>query len=303
MPSTIVLPELIFEPKKYAVGYVQQLLSPGAEIIVDRVEKINIGARNKLDCQVLKNGEKVIITKKTKMVLPKGVDGILRRHKNGELTWLAHKKIEEVEKQVKKSGLKAYSTELTKNWPSVFKYRVQGYDTNGDPDEKKPGLRPPQLGALFAIASHWSLNTQGGTLIMPTGTGKTETMLSVLASQGKSPMIVGVPSKALRRQTARKFLTFGLLRKLEMLPKETPNPVVGILLKQPKDKKELEIFEDCNVVVAVVAGLTGGKAKDLASEMAKKVEVLVVDEAHHIAASTWSEFKEKFFFTHRSDPM
>jgi superfamily II DNA or RNA helicase len=294
MKSSIILPDLIFELKKYRVGNAQQLLSQGGELIVNAVEKVKITSRSDADSLVLSNGEKIIITEKTRMALPKGVDGVLRLQKNGEHTWLAHKKLDHAAKDLKKLGIKGYAVEIASKWAGVFEYRSQGYDEKGEPDETRPGLRPPQLGALFAIASHWSLNSQSGTIIMPTGTGKTETMLSVLASQGKSPIVVGVPSKALRKQTARKFLTFGLLRKLKMIPLDSKNPVVGMLLKQPKDKKDLEIFENCNVIVSVVAGLTGGKARQLASEMAEKVEVLIVDEAHHIAASTWSEFKDAF---------
>ena len=56
------------------------------------------------------------------------------------------------------------------------------------------------------------LYKQPATIVIPTGTGKTETMLSALAAYAREPMLVVVPSDALRSQTARKFLTFGLLR-------------------------------------------------------------------------------------------
>ena len=46
------------------------------------------------------------------------------------------------------------------------------------------------------------------------GAGKTETMLSAFASFGRGRHLVIVPSEQLRNQTARKFLTFGLLRKV-----------------------------------------------------------------------------------------
>ncbi|MCK8688541.1 DEAD/DEAH box helicase family protein, partial [Pseudomonas umsongensis] len=65
------------------------------------------------------------------------------------------------------------------------------------------------------------------TIVMPTGTGKTETMLAALAAYGREPFLVVVPWDALRAQTAHKFLTFGLLKALGVLPQDVPNPVVG----------------------------------------------------------------------------
>lgn len=40
----------------------------------------------------------------------------------------------------------------------------------------RPGLRSPQIGALHAIAAHWSLSKDPAIVVMPTGTGKTEVM-------------------------------------------------------------------------------------------------------------------------------
>ena len=47
---------------------------------------------------------------------------------------------------------------------------------------------------------------------MPTGTGKTETMLSILVSMNCEKLLVIVPTDALRTQLAEKFLTLGVLK-------------------------------------------------------------------------------------------
>ena len=47
--------------------------------------------------------------------------------------------------------------------------------------EKK--LRKPQIGALYAIKSHFTVSNDEATIVMPTGTGKTETMLSYIVSE------------------------------------------------------------------------------------------------------------------------
>ena len=74
-----------------------------------------------------------------------------------------------------------------------------------------PGLRPPQLGALHAILANRSTeNTDASTVVMPTGTGKTATMLTAYCH---SPMatLVMVPSDTLRTQIASSFATLGKL--------------------------------------------------------------------------------------------
>jgi hypothetical protein len=74
------------------------------------------------------------------------------------------------------------------------------------------GLRPPQVGAVHSVHAHWSVAETPATVVMPTGTGKTETMLSVLISACCPRVLVVVPTDALRAQIADKFLTLGILK-------------------------------------------------------------------------------------------
>src|SRR3989442_90837 len=66
--------------------------------------------------------------------------------------------------------------------------------------------------AAHAVHAHWSVSDATATIVMPTGTGKTETMLSVLVSARCSRVLVVVPTDALRAQIAEKFLTLGVLK-------------------------------------------------------------------------------------------
>lgn len=109
MASPIILPDLFFfEPKKYRVGTTQQLLSLGGEVGGKSIQKVAVSARSTADCFVLDKGEKIIVTKKTKLTLPKNVDGVLRLHSDGNHTWLAHKKLDYARKEVAKLGLKNF---------------------------------------------------------------------------------------------------------------------------------------------------------------------------------------------------
>ena len=93
------------------------------------------------------------------------------------------------------------------SWTGAFSYVQE------DPSRELLGLRPPQIGALHAVHAHWSVTDSIATIVMPTGTGKTEVMLSILTSARCSRLLVVVPTDALRSQIAEKFLTLGLLKK------------------------------------------------------------------------------------------
>ena len=60
------------------------------------------------------------------------------------------------------------------DWQNGIKYRIER-DYNG---VTEPGLRIPQAGALHAIASYWTTNTEPALVVMPAGTGKTEVMIA-----------------------------------------------------------------------------------------------------------------------------
>ncbi|WP_143828812.1 DEAD/DEAH box helicase [Dyadobacter fermentans] len=288
------MPELLLVLKRYSVGIACQLLRNETTVSVLNIEDVRTGPRTSEKCYVLENGERIIVTSRTKLERPADVDGVIRLYDDGGKRWISHKLLDQAMERTVAVGMKSRSAAIAGTWPRSFRFAAQEYDAQGKPIGDRKGLRPPQLGALYAIGSHWTQNSSIATVVMPTGTGKTETMLSALAAFPRGPMVVAVPSKALRNQTTRKFLTFGLLRKLTLLPEEVENPIVGLLSKQPGGENDLAIFEDCNVVVSAMASLTGGKAKNLASKIANRSGVLIVDEAHHVAATSWSDLRSAF---------
>src|SRR5712691_1213383 len=62
------------------------------------------------------------------------------------------------------------------SWVGAFSYVQE------DPAAGIQGLRGPQIGAVHRVHAHWSITDAVATIVMPTGTGKTETMLSILVS-------------------------------------------------------------------------------------------------------------------------
>lgn len=180
--------------------------------------------------------------------------------------------------------------EVVSSWDSSFSYLAENIE------KKIKGLRAPQIGAVHMVHGHWTVSGDVATVVMPTGTGKTETMLSVLISKPCQKILVIVPTDALRTQLANKFLTLGILKEegCRVLLDTALYPAVGILRHKPKDFDEVDsFFSICHVIVTTshIAGQCGEKLQE---RMAQHCPFLFIDEAHHVEAPTWRSFKEKF---------
>lgn len=157
------------------------------------------------------------------------------------------------------------------------------------------GLRVPQLGAIHAILGYWTTSTMlPATVVMPTGTGKTEAMLGLLAAARPNRLLVLVPSDALRDQIAAKFESFGLLQEFGVVSRSAMRPVVGrVAHKFAAPAQAREFASRCNVIVATPQALTAAPAEVRAALFAE-CSHLFVDEAHHVAAATWKEIRDAF---------
>ncbi|PQM26730.1 helicase [Sphingopyxis lindanitolerans] len=180
-------------------------------------------------------------------------------------------------------------------WVGAFTFREEQRSAD---KIVETGLRPPQVGALFGVLSHWKASSAPATVVMPTGTGKTETMLALHARERIERLLVIVPTGALRDQIGEKFLTMGLLKLLGALDTAAPLPVVGLLEHKPRDSDEVDaIFRSCNVVVTTMA-IAGQCSETVQSRMAELCTHLFIDEAHHISARTWSTMRDRFILRH-----
>lgn len=110
------------------------------------------------------------------------------------------------------------------------------------------GLREPQIAGLYSILSHLKVGDDIGTVVMPTGTGKTETMLATLTANKCQKLLITVPSDSLRNQIGNKFLKLGLLKDFGIIHNEGLNPKVGLLKENFQSNDDLiEFIDDCNV--------------------------------------------------------
>lgn len=178
------------------------------------------------------------------------------------------------------------------SWDHRFHFREEGL--NPDKSVHRPGLRPPQIGALYAALAHWTAHEEAATIVMPTGTGKTETMLALCVQQRLERLLVVVPNDALRDQIGEKFLTLGLLKDFGIVDSEAHYPVVCQLKHIPKDGAQVDqLFSPCNVIVTTM-NILSGCAPDVLTQIVRFCSHLFVDEAHHVRAATWERVKTAF---------
>ncbi|MXY29089.1 DEAD/DEAH box helicase, partial [Candidatus Poribacteria bacterium] len=215
----------------------------------------------------------------------------LRGHNSGFVNlsgceWIRHPEIFKYSED--SIGYTERLKDVINSWQGTFLYLCE------DRDNKVKGLRPPQIGAVHATHAHWTVTDKAATVVMPTGTGKTETMLSILISKQCEKLLVAVPTDPLRTQIAGKFLTLGILKDFGIVLDQGLYPIVGVLKHKPKNRDEVDtFFGRCNVVVTTmdIAGQCNTKVQE---QMAHHCPFLFIDEAHHLGAATWKKLKQKF---------
>jgi superfamily II DNA or RNA helicase len=189
--------------------------------------------------------------------------------------------------------LEAYSDtpeKVLRAWTNRFDFRTE------DEAAGLPGLRTPQIGALHAIAAHFAVGTEfeAATVVLPTGTGKTETMLATLVYRQLPRALVLVPSDALRSQIARKFISLGILPDAKVVPVDIARPRVAVIATGIRSVEEAqELIKDANVIVALPNSLEASDQTAVAY-LADACSDLIVDEAHHVTAGTWAKLRERF---------
>ena len=158
------------------------------------------------------------------------------------------------------------------------------------------GFRSAQLGAIYAIKSHWTVSSSAATIVMPTGTGKTEVMIATVVSEHRSKTCIIVPSDLLRKQTISRFCSLGKLREIGAINDSFENPVIGCLVSSPKDITELqELLDKSNLIITTMSLLNSGHFKDeFLRLLASMCDTLIIDESHHVPANSWKKVKKVF---------
>lgn len=165
------------------------------------------------------------------------------------------------------------------------------------PELGHTGLRCPQIGALHAISAHLSTDKElePATVVLPTGTGKTETMLATMVYRTGPCILVVVPSRSLREQIANKFLSLGCLPDLGVVLPSCNFPYVAKITTGIQSVEEAErLAGAANVIVTTPNVLQKEEHSAAVDALCQQCSHLFVDEAHHVSAKSWDAIRERF---------
>ena len=297
MNRKIQLPAIFAIDEKWNKNSIQQLIQPTSELEVvtehyqkNRVKGYVLTSTNSSKEQILAIYNQARPPKEFNKVLRVKPDNLVENDSKfvdlSDQKWIKHPKLLKVPKR--RIDYKKRIKAVLDSWQEAFSYKTE------DKENGLNGLRPPQIGAVHATHAHWTVTDEVATIVMPTGTGKTETMLSILISKRCKKLLVVVPTDALRTQIADKFLTLGILKDFGIVSTKGLYPIVGILKHKPKDYDDVDtFFEKCNVIVTTMH-IAGLRDTDIQERMAHHCPYLFIDEAHHTPAQTWKTLKQKF---------
>ena len=289
----IILPEVFIIDEKIKKSSIKQIGMRGfpqeGSLPTCMIERL----RGHLFRPVSENKEVLVIPTKTKK-LPTKYTHIVQATVDTETesesidlsngVWLKHPLLT---RQLESRDLDGEIQKILDSWENAFSYVEE------DIKRGIVGLRNPQIGAIHAVHAHWSVSSKTATIVMPTGTGKTETMLGILVSARCPKLLVVVPTDALRNQLASKFLTLGILKEpsCSVINENAKYPIVCTLQHIPHTPEEVdEIFKQ-SLVIVTTSIIAGQSEQAVQERMAYHCSHLFIDEAHHAEAPTWRKFK------------
>ena len=265
---------------------IRHLAVPSHEVSLEiiAIDRTGIQAKDENEDQYFLTTKKSVITNDYEYValIDKFTQHSVQEGRIKPVEWLKHPRLRNYEPR-----------EIVDSWANNFNFKKE------NPDNDISGLRTPQIGAIHALMGHLTNAKEIATVVLPTGTGKTETMIAVLIANPCSKLLVTVPSDALRSQLAEKFISLGLLVVADrngdrILNAEAKHPKVGVVHTRFDTEEALtDFFNKCNVVVSTM-NLVSKSPPEHQGKIAGLCSHLFVDEAHHAKAGNWDEFIKKF---------
>lgn len=155
------------------------------------------------------------------------------------------------------------------------------------------GFRKPQRAAAFAVFSHLDSDPEvPGTVVMPTGTGKTDTIFAIIIAGRFRRTLLIVPSDALRTQIGDRLASLQRLRTINAISDDVLSPIVH-RIDGRNAAVDVQAIEASNVTIATPAALAQLDDNEL-EVFAAHFSHLIFDEAHHVAAMTWGRIRNAF---------
>lgn len=159
------------------------------------------------------------------------------------------------------------------------------YSTSVHPiwSEVGRGLRVAQLGALWSLASQFTISKGPVQAVLPTGTGKTAVMTLLPFLIPTDRVLVLTPSRLVRDQVVNEFQSLSVLRSTGSCDPHLSPPSVRKLEHRVRDWSEYREFD----VVVGTPSVVSSAYPDVAAIPTGFFDLVIVDEAHHAPAPTW----------------
>lgn len=176
--------------------------------------------------------------------------------------------------------------------PSFFQLHHQSLSAAFESGAEQP-LRKAQVGALWALAARCLERARTSQAILPTGTGKTAVITALPFAVAARRVLVVVPSNIVRRQVVREFHSLHLLRQAGAIPRNIGSPRIKSVMRRITSTDSWRQLGEYDVVVATPQCISIG-FKGVPPPPDALFDQLIVDEAHHTPAPTWSAVLEEF---------
>lgn len=158
-------------------------------------------------------------------------------------------------------------------------------------DPGRPGLRRAQRGAVYSVLGHWESGLEDPALVvMPTGTGKTDTMIALMVAGAPELLLVVVPTAALRTQIGAAFERLGVLQDpaVQAAAATALRPAVCRLEHGLTESDQAQQIAQAATVVVTTPAALDACAEQARAALLERVTHLMIDEAHHSAAKSWA---------------
>ena len=160
-------------------------------------------------------------------------------------------------------------------------------------DTERSGLRNAQIGAVHAIAAHFTIEDRPAIAVLPTGSGKTAVlMISAFILRAQRVMVI-TPSVLVRDQIAQNFEKLSPLKEIGVISQETLCPKVFVVKSKISTIAGWHELEEYDVVVATPNCVSSAQI-GICAPPKELFDLVLVDEAHHSPARTWQATLEQF---------
>ena len=155
-------------------------------------------------------------------------------------------------------------------------------------------LRLPQKSALFKCLDYDVNDEEEPVIInMPTGTGKTGVIASLLFKTIFKRTLIVVPSDSLRKQIGDDLVDLKKYIDWKVIPENSEQPIISRLEPQDIDRISEHDLKKQFIVVATSQIFNSFQDEKL-EVFLNQFDRLIFDEAHHSEAPTWKKLRNNF---------